>query len=108
MITTLTSLAAGQSALSALASPYHSGGCGFCTKLQQHRYILEAVGLAFERQLIGGQALHQQLKRLVIDLLGLREIEAVKACLEWRHATSNPELKAPVAHLVEHADFFDQ
>src|SRR5262249_24490139 len=45
---------------------------------------------------------------LVINLPGLREVEAVSARLERRHAAPDAELEAPAAHLIEHADFLDQ
>ena len=64
--------------------------------------------LSFERQLVGRQALQDELEGLVVDLAGLREIEAVGCGLERRHAAADAELEAPAAHLIEHADFLDQ
>src|SRR5215510_4690047 len=75
---------------------------------QDHRHVVKLVMLALERQLVAGQALQDELEGLVINLSGLREVEAVSACLERRHAAPDPELEPPAAHLIEHADFLDQ
>src|SRR6516164_3058891 len=75
---------------------------------QDHRHVVKLVMLALERQLVAGKALQDKLEGLVVNLPGLREVEAVSARLERRHAAPDPELEAPAAHLVEHADFLDQ
>ena len=108
IMTTLTSFAAGHAALSGIVRPYHSGGCGFCIGFEQHRDILEIVVLAFEGEFVRRQPLHQQLKGLVIDALRLAEVETVEFGLERRHAAADAEFEPAVAHLIEHADFFDQ
>src|SRR5262249_50343584 len=105
MLTTFTSFAAGQSAFSGIVIPYHSGGW---RGPQDDRQVVNLVMLAFERQLVAGEALQDELEGLVINLSGLREVEAVSACLERRHAAPDPELEPPAAHLIEHADFLDQ
>src|SRR5207244_8503082 len=75
---------------------------------QDHRHVVKSVMLALERQFVAGKALEDEFEGLVIDFAGLREIEAVSASLERRHAASDPELEPPAAHLIEHADFLDQ
>jgi len=68
----------------------------------------EIVKLAFEAELVGGEAFQEQLERLVIHRPGLRKIERVVRRLERRHAAADAKLEAPAAHLIEHADFLDQ
>src|SRR5215470_14024078 len=75
---------------------------------QDHRHVVKSVMLALERQFVAGKALEDEVEGLVIDFAGLREIEAVSASLERRHAASDPELEPPATHLIEHADFLDQ
>src|SRR5262245_10311891 len=75
---------------------------------QDHRHVVKLVMLALERQLVAGKALQAELEGLVVNLPGLREVEAVSACLERRDTAPDPEFEAPAAHLVEHADFLDQ
>src|SRR6201981_633674 len=75
---------------------------------QDHRTVVKSVMLAIERQFVAGKALEDEFEGLVIDFAGLREIEAVSASLERRHAASDPELEPSAAHLIEHADFLDQ
>src|SRR5262245_65427545 len=75
---------------------------------QNHRHVAKLVVLALEGELIRGEALEDELKGLVIDVTGGREVEAVGAGLERRHAAPDPELEAPAAHLIEHADFLVQ
>src|SRR5215813_11171298 len=75
---------------------------------QDHRHVAKSVMLALEGQFVAGKALEDEFEGLVIDFAGLREIEAVSASLERRHAASDPELEPPAAHLIEHADFLDQ
>src|SRR5207237_5136985 len=73
-----------------------------------HRHLVKLVVLAFERQLVRGEAIENELECFVIDLCGLREVEPICAGLERRHAPPDSELEAPAAHLIEHADFLDQ
>src|SRR5262245_10088148 len=75
---------------------------------QDHRHVVKLVMLALERQLVAGKALQDELEGLVVNLPGLREVEAVSACLERRDTAHDPELEAPAAHLYEHADFLDR
>jgi hypothetical protein len=75
---------------------------------QNHRHVAKLVVLAFEGELVRGEALEDELEGLVIDVAGGCKIEAVGAGLERRHAAPDPELEAPAAHLIEHADFLDQ
>src|SRR5215475_1452390 len=75
---------------------------------QNHRHVAKLVVLAFEGKLIRGETLEDELEGLVIDAAGGCKIEAVSPGLERRHAAPDPELEAPTAHLIEHADFLDQ
>src|SRR6516225_2099582 len=75
---------------------------------QDHRHVVKLVMLALERQLVAGEALQDEFEGLVINLAGLREVEAVSARLERRDAAPDAELEAPAADLIEHADFLDQ
>src|SRR5260370_39762214 len=75
---------------------------------QDHRHVVKSVMLALERQFVAGKAFEDEFEGLVIDFAGLREIEAVSASLERRHAASDPALEPPAAHLIEHSEFLDQ
>ena len=73
-----------------------------------HRHIVESIVLSFECQFRRGEALADDRKRLVIHFPGFREVEAVCLRLERRYAASHAQQEAARAHLIEHADFFDQ
>src|SRR5215813_12114653 len=75
---------------------------------QDHWHLVKLVVLAFERQLVRGEALQNELECFVINLSGLREVEPIGAGLERRHAPPDSEFEAPAAHLIEHANFLDQ
>src|SRR4029077_21047271 len=75
---------------------------------QDHGHLVKLVVLAFERQLVRGEAIENELECFVIDLCGLREVDSICAGLERRHAPPDSEFEAPAAHLIEHADFLDQ
>ena len=75
---------------------------------QDHRHLIELVELALERHFVGGKALQQNLERLVVHRLRLGEVEAVGRRLVHGNAAPDTKLEAPAAHLVEHADLFDQ
>ena len=77
-------------------------------RTENHRYLAELIVLSLERQLVGREPLENDLEGFVIDLAGLGEIEAVSLGLERRDAAAHAELKASVAHVIEHADFLDQ
>ena len=104
----LTSFSAGQSALSGMDDAIPQRWMRALHRAEDHRHFIEAVELAFKGQLVRGEALEQHLKGLMIHRLRLRKIERVVRGLERRHAAADAELQAPAAHLIEHADFFDE
>ena len=59
-------------------------------------------------QLVGGEALEQDLEGLVEALAPAVPVDLEEPDLDGRHARAHAELQPPVAEVVEHADLLDE
>ena len=75
---------------------------------QHDRHIIEIVKFAVERQLVGREALLDELQRLGKLPRTRTVIDAVEADLYRRDAATDAELETAAAELIEHADLLEQ
>ena len=81
---------------------------GLLQRLKLHRNIIDREMLAAIIKHLAGQPLHHERDRFGVDLLCLSGIRPIVLKLNRYRAPAEPDLQPSTAHLVEHADFFDQ
>jgi len=77
-------------------------------RFQHHRYFVEFVELAAEREFVRRQSLLDDPQGFRKLTRPVRWIDPEEADLDGRNAATYAELETAAAHLVQHADLFDQ
>ena len=76
-------------------------------RLKLHRHVGIVVEPAMKRQCPLRQRLPQDLQRLDIHLLPMIGVDPEIGSLDRRNPSSDAEIEASAAELIEHADFLD-
>src|ERR1700674_4507069 len=77
-------------------------------RFQYHRHLVEFVEFTAEGELVRRQALLDDFQGLWKLTWPVCRINAVEADLDRRHSSTDTELEATMAHLIKHANFFNQ
>ena len=83
-------------------------GVGLLQRLQLHGYVLEVEELAREVEGLSGQSLQDEVEAFRVDALRLGGVLPVHRKLDGGGAAAEADLQPPAAHLIEHADLFDE
>jgi hypothetical protein len=81
---------------------------GALDRMQYHRDIVKVIKLAVMGQYIGTETAADQVQRFRMLLLTTSGVDAIKRNLDGGGALADSELEAAAAHVVKHADLFDQ
>src|ERR671912_625061 len=73
-----------------------------------HRHVIKGIKLAMKIENLLSKPAHDELQAFHIHELGFGGIVAVHGQFDLRSAATKANVEAPAAHLVEHADLFDQ
>ena len=84
------------------------GRVGFLQRLQLHGHVLEVEELAGEVEGLPRQSLKDEIEALGVDALRLLRVLPEHGQFDGGGAAAEADVQPPAAHLVEHADLFDE
>src|SRR4026207_54872 len=76
--------------------------------LELHWHVVERIKLAMEVETLLSKPAHDELQPFDVHELGFRRIVAVHGGFYLRSAAAKANIETAPAHLIEHANFFDQ